>query len=304
MEDVRVEVLFTHAQRIVIADLCPQSASLANLSGSLCDQQTEKIERLKLDTKRPLKIEFTVFEMQSLLWRAGEAVPITSSGTKRNSLRCIIAALRQSIRDAHGIGAIPAAKRLYQFKIRLLDIEPTIWRRIQIQDCTIDKLHEHIQTAMGWTNSHLHQFEIRGIVHGDPELVCDNPECFVGTNSLETQVSDIVPESGDRFRFSYEYDFGDGWQHDVLFEGCLAVEPGIRYPLCLEGERACPPEDVGGVPGYEDFLEVIADPSHLEHQEWMRWAGGDFDPLRFDPNAATKEMQQGLPDWRKLELSY
>lgn len=304
MNDVCVEVLLTHAQRIVIADLCPQWASFANLSSSLCDRQKEMIERLKLDAKRPLKIEFTVSEMQSILWRAGDAVPITSSGTKRNSLRCIITALRQAIRDAHGIGAIPASQRLYQFQITLLDIEPTIWRRIQIKDCTIDKLHEHIQTAMGWTNSHLHQFEIQGIVHGDPELVCDNPDSFVGDNSLETRVSDIVPESGARFCFSYEYDFGDRWRHDVLFEGCLAAEPGVRYPLCLEGERACPPEDVGGIYGYEDFLKVIADPSHPEYKEWMTWAGGDFDPARFDPSAATNEMQQGLPDWRKLEPSY
>jgi hypothetical protein len=185
---------------------------------------------------------------------------------------------------------------------QLLDFEPLIWRRIQIKDCSVDKLHECIQTAMGWTNSHLHRFEILGIVHGDPELLCGNPDCFAGTNSLEAMVSEIVPQSGVRFSFSYEYDFGDRWQHEVLFEGCLAADQGVRYPLCLEGERACPPEDVGGVSGYEEFLEAIADPSHAEHEEWMIWAGGDFDPTRFDPKAASQAMQRGLPDWRQLEL--
>ena len=136
---------------------------------------------------------------------------------KRNSLRCIIAAFRQAIQDAHGIAAIPPSKRLYQFKITLLNVDPVIWRRIQIKDCSVDKLHACIQTAMGWTNSHLHQFELQGIVCGDPELLCEDGDCFVGTNSLKTMVSDIVPQSGARFRFSYEYDFGDRWEHEVNF---------------------------------------------------------------------------------------
>ena len=284
MKDGEFGVSLTRPQRVAIAELLPQM-----------------VDRLKLDAKHQVKIEFTVSLMKAILWSAGEAVPIATSGTKRNSLRCIIAAFRQGIQDAHGIAAIPASKRLYQFKIALLNIGPAIWRRIQLKDCSIDKLHECIQTAMGWTNSHLHRFEIQGIVCGDPELLCDDPECFVGTNSLETMVSDIVPPSGARFQFSYEYDFGDRWRHEVVFEGCLPTAQGVRYPLCLEGERACPPEDVGGVDGYEEFLEVLADPSHREHKEWMTWAGGDFDPTRFDPKAATKEMQRGLPDWRQLE---
>ena len=285
MKDVGLGVSLTQPQRVAIDELFPKM-----------------VDRLKLDANRQVKIAFTVSEMKAILWCAGEAVPITASGTKRNSLRCIIAAFRQAIQDAHGIAAIPPSKRLYQFKVTLLEIEPLIWRRIQIKDCSVDKLHECIQTAMGWTNSHLHRFEILGIVHGDPELLCGNPDCFVGTNSLETMVSEIVPQSGVRFHFSYEYDFGDRWQHEVLFEGCLSANQGVRYPLCLEGERACPPEDVGGVSGYEGFLEVIADPSHAEHEEWIKWVGGDYDPTRFDPKAASKAMQRGLPDWRQLEL--
>jgi hypothetical protein len=114
-------------------------------------------------------------------------------------------------------------------------------------------------------------------------------------------VSQIVPQSGARFHFSYEYDFGDRWRHEVLFEGCLASDRGIRYPVCVEGERCCPPEDVGGVSGYEEFLGAVADPSHPEHDEWLTWVGGNFDPTRFDPKAATRDMQRGLPDWRQLQ---
>ena len=136
MKDVSVDVLLTRAQRVAIADLFPQMR-----------------ERLKLDLNRQTKIAFTVPQMKAIWWCAGEAVPTTTSGMKRNSLRCIITAFRQAIEDAHGIGAIPASKRLYQFKVTLRHIAPAIWRRIQVKDCSVDKLHECIQTAMGWTNS-------------------------------------------------------------------------------------------------------------------------------------------------------
>jgi hypothetical protein len=189
---------------------------------------------------------------------------------------------------------------LYQFKITLLDSAPMIWRRIQVQDCTLDKLHEHIQTAMGWTNSHLHQFEIDGERYGDPELLNDGFEDFECIDSTKTMVSDIVTKTGKRFSFKYEYDFGDGWEHEVLFEGCPPVEKGMKYPICLEGERACPPEDVGGVWGYQDFLTAIADPDHEEHKNFLEWCGGSFSPDEFDPKKATREMKKSLPDWRRM----
>ena len=119
-------------------------------------------------------------------------------------------------------------------------------------------------------------------------------------DSTTTMFSEILPATGKRFRFEYEYDFGDGWQHEVLFEGRLEAEPGKQYPLCLEGARACPPEDVGGVWGYADFLEAIADPEHEEHDGLLEWAGGRFDPEEFNPAIATRRMKQGLPDWRSM----
>jgi hypothetical protein len=83
-----------------------------------------------------------------------------------------------------------------------------------------------------------------------------------------------------------------------MFEGCLRAERGKRYPVCVEGARACPPEDVGGVWGYQEFLEAITDPEHEDHDGLLEWAGGSFDPEAFDPAAATREMRRGLPDWR------
>jgi len=136
---------------------------------------------------------------------------------------------------------------VYQIRITLLETGPPIWRRIQVGDCNLDKLHEHIQTAMGWTNSHMHHFRIDGRLYGDPRLLAETFGELNYADSTRTRLGDILPEGGGRARFEYEYDFGDGWLHEVLFEGRLRTEPGKRYPLCLEGERACPPEDVGGV---------------------------------------------------------
>ena len=188
---------------------------------------------------------------------------------------------------------------IFQFKITLLGAEPPIWRRIQVENCTLDKLHEHIQTAMGWTNSHLHQFEIGGQPYGDPMLIDENFMEMDYQDSTTTMLSRIVAERRKRFRFLYEYDFGDSWEHEVLFEGCPPADPKVKYPICLEGERACPPEDVGGVWGYADFLEAIGDKNHEQHEEMLEWAGGRFNPNKFDALTATKAMKKGLPDWRR-----
>ncbi len=96
----------------------------------------------------------------------------------------------------------------------------------------------------------------------------------------------------------YEYDFGDSWEHEVLFEGILLAESKVKYPLCLDGARACPPEDCGGVWGYADFVAAIQNPDNEQHEEMLEWVGGRFDPERFDPAKATKQMRRGIFDWR------
>jgi hypothetical protein len=192
----------------------------------------------------------------------------------------------------------PVPSTVYQFKITLLDSRPPIWRRIQVEDCTLDKLHEHIQTAIGWTNSHLHRFEIFEKRYADPELFDDDFDGFKCIDSTKIKMSDITPNAGKRFSFTYEYDMGDGWEHEILFEGSPKKEPGKKYPLCIEGARACPPEDVGGIGGFYEFLEALADPKHPQHADFIEWSG-DFDPKEFDAEVATTAMKKGLPDWRK-----
>jgi Plasmid pRiA4b ORF-3-like protein len=273
-------VRLTQAQRKVVAEVAPE---LAN--------------RLILDERNQRTILFTLVELKAIKAKAGAAVGMADSGMVRNSLRHVTDLTAQALEHFQGIGAIPVAERLYQFKITLRKIAPPIWRRIQVKNCTLDKLHEHIQTSMGWTNSHLHDFKIEGKNYGDPLLLDENFEEFDYADSTTTKLSDIFPKTGLRFRFEYKYDFGDGWQHEVVFEGCLRAERGGRYPVCLEGAMACPPEDVGGVPGYEEYLEAMADPEHEGHEELLGWRGS-FEPEAFDTVKATKKMWRGLPDWR------
>jgi hypothetical protein len=277
----RFPVKLTQAQRKVVADIAPELA-----------------DRLKLDEKPQRTIPFTLDELKAIQEKAGKAIRHASTGMARNSLRQVTDLTAQVLDRSRGLGAIPAAERLYQFKITLLDTRPPIWRRIQVKDCTLDKLHEHIQTSMGWTNSHLHHFKIGEQLYGDPMLMQENFEEMEYEDSTSTKMSDILPKSGKRFRLEYEYDFGDGWRHEVLFEGCVQAERGKRYPVCIEGARACPPEDVGGTWGYQEFLEAITDPEHEEHDGLLEWAGGSFDPEAFDPEATTRTMYRGLPDWR------
>lgn len=179
---------------------------------------------------------------------------------------------------------------LYQFKITLLDIKPAIWRRIQVRDCTLVDLHEYIQMAFGWENYHLHQFEIDGERYSQPTPDGDDFDLDFKDES-DVLLSKLIPKSGRKSRWIYEYDFGDDWRHEVLFEGYPPAESKVKYPLCVEGARACPPEDVGGPWGYAEYLEAMADPQHERHEEFMEWCG-PFDPEAFDANKATREMRK------------
>lgn len=185
---------------------------------------------------------------------------------------------------------------IYCFKIVLQGSKPTIWRRIETKDVTLEKLHELIQTAMGWTNSHLHQFEIAGSRYIDPRFMLDNLDDFGAIEYSSMWVSDLIAKHGAKLRIGYEYDFGDGWQHEVVLEKVAESDEGVRYPRCIDGARACPPEDVGGVYGFADFVEAIANPSHSEHDDYLEWHG-PFDPTTFDAATATRRMRKGLPTW-------
>jgi hypothetical protein len=249
---------------------------------------------------------FTVAEVAGMVMAAAESF-VDAEPEQQLALLVVARKLMDCLQANIATPAVPAkakkasaAETVYQFKITLIDSHPPIWRRIQVQDCTLDKLHEHIQTAMGWTNSHLHHFRVGEQLYGDPDLMQENFEDMDYKDSTTTKISDILPKTGRRFRFQYEYDFGDSWYHEVLFEGVVRADPKAKYPLCLEGKRACPPEDCGGIWGYPDFVEAIQNPDHERHEELLEWVGGSFDPEAFDSAMATKAMRKGLPDWRSM----
>ena len=185
---------------------------------------------------------------------------------------------------------------VYRFRISLQDSNPAIWRRIETQDVTLEKLHELIQTTMGWKNSHLHQFEIAGTRYADPRFMIDDFDDFGAVNYCGMRISALVSEHGTRLQMRYEYDFGDCWQHEVVLEEVIESEPGIRYPRCIAGERACPPEDVGGVYAFAEYVGAITNPNHSEHEDFLEW-NGPFDPADFDATTATRRMRKGLPAW-------
>ena len=178
-----------------------------------------------------------------------------------------------------------AAKRaprgdIYQIKVTLKGSKPPIWRRIQVPgDIRLDKLHRVLQVVMGWDDYHLHQFIVGGEYYGEPH---PDYEMWGPEMRDETRVSlrQIAPQ--EKSRFVYEYDFGDGWEHKITLEKILPFDPKAILPNCVAGEGACPPEDVGGIWGYHEFLEALGDPKHPEHEEYMDWVDGEFDPQLCD----------------------
>lgn len=183
--------------------------------------------------------------------------------------------------------------QIYQIKVTLNGTRPPVWRRIQVlANTTLLKLHDILQIVMGWQDYHLHLFTIEGITYGDP---ADDEFGDMGTlDEASFKLNQVIDREGQRL--GYEYDFGDGWQHTLLVEKILPSQEGVRYPICLKGSRACPPEDVGGVWGYQHMLEAIRNPGHEEHEEYLTWIGGDFDPAAFDlaeVNAQLRSMGRG-----------
>ena len=196
---------------------------------------------------------------------------------------------------------------VYQLKVTLRRIRPPIWRRVLVPgNVTLGRLHRIIQNVMGWWNYHLYAFTIDGRQFSEGEYDLG----FLQAAGRRLFELDIRP--GDRF--GYLYDFGDDWQHEVLLERVLHPNLDEQYPLCTAGARACPREDCGGVEGYAEMLRVLADPTDEEHESMLQWAGGRYDPERFDleianmrlrraPLREAKSARDRALAWRALSLA-
>jgi hypothetical protein len=182
-----------------------------------------------------------------------------------------------------------------QLEIMLRHLQPRIWRSFYVPgDIRLDRLHAVIQAVMGWSDSHLHSFRV-----GNREYLPPDPEGPGGLESLgditghdegRHTLADLIASEGDSFE--YTYDFGDNWEHDVLVVKIDSALKRLPRARCFHGERACPPEDCGSVPGYEEILEVLADPKHPQHAQWDDWLPPEFDPARFDADAVNRLLHR------------
>lgn len=181
--------------------------------------------------------------------------------------------------------------QLYTLHIQLepLHLDPPIWRLLQVTgDCSLRKLHHFIQAAFGWTSRHLHEFSdgVHRYLPPDPEF----PE--LSADSFDDRKVKLRRVLKDPRPLRYLYDFGDGWQHVIAVQGSAPCDFSGTWCDVLDGARACPPEDVGGAAGYQDFLRLIRQPEHEEGRNALQWAGGSFDPELFDRRAAAAAVQR------------
>ncbi len=176
----------------------------------------------------------------------------------------------------------PRATQMLFLHVELDDVEPKVWREVAVPETvTLPKLHMILQYAMGWCGGHLHEFQFMDESYGMPD-----PD-WGGTVRSERRVT-LKRALGRTKHFTYLYDFGDGWSHSIRVRRAAPRDPALTQVICLGGENACPPEDVGGPWGYAEFLEIIADPAHEEHDAMLAWCGGSFDAKRFDTAAVDR----------------
>jgi hypothetical protein len=183
----------------------------------------------------------------------------------------------------------PAPPAVYQLKITVRHLVPKVWRRVQVpNDLTLGQLHDVIQIAMGWDNFHLHQFCIHKTNFGMTHDPMGGPlEMYDSLDENDYRLCDLGLRT--RSKFTYEYDFGDGWEHQIVIEKTLPPAPEVTL-TCLAGARACPMEDSGGVWGYQQKLAILADPKHPEYEEICEWMGKDFDPEAFNLEAVNRRL--------------
>lgn len=183
-----------------------------------------------------------------------------------------------------------SASRIFHLRVELLHVEPLVWRRLWVPETVkLKKLDRIIQESMGWTNSHLHAFNIEGKRYGSQE----QDDWGMDPNLLDERryaIRDVLGDVG--FECSYVYDFGDDWMHRIVVERIDDATALNNWAMCIAGENACSPEDVGGPPGYDMFRESIADKSHPEFGDYWTWNGGAFDPTAFDMNLANKRIKK------------
>ena len=179
--------------------------------------------------------------------------------------------------------------------ITLDNVKPTVQRRVQVPlTIRLDRLHLVLQAALGWTNSHLYEIRARDVGWGVPDLdFGDGP-----ADARKVRLIDVLEDLGVK-TLKYLYDFGDGWEHTIKIERIADAVPGLAYPILIDATGRCPPEDVGGPPGYDEFLEALADPAHERHTEMKDWVGEAFGPSAADIEALSNDVAELAKKWTR-----
>ena len=189
-------------------------------------------------------------------------------------------------------------QEIYQLKATLLDTKPPIWRRLLVPaGLTLEVLHDVLQLAMGWTDSHLHEFRIGKKRFGKPDPDDELMDLPPVGDERTAHLFKVLGKA--RAKAVYTYDFGDNWEHAIVVEKVLPPEPGVAYPICVGGKLRCPPEDCGSISGYYNLLKVIRDPTHEEHEDMMDWLGGEYDPDAFSVDDVNQRLAPLQRWWAK-----
>jgi hypothetical protein len=274
-ESDELEVALTDAQRQAAAELMLQLSSV-----------------FKPTTKGKKRIQLPESDWEELTDLA-TAQLMREPGRGVTRLRNLITAVGDALSEADTTDrplADTGSETIYRMRIDLRGITPPIWRRVEVSDCSLAELHVVVQAAMGWTDCHLHEFEIDLDRYSVPSPFGGDED--MGTiDARDVWLSEVIRGKGAKLR--YMYDFGDGWDHSIKVEAVEAGDPSQVYPRCVKGNRNCPPEDCGGVCGYQELLEILSDPKHPEHEERIEWIG-EFDSESFDAAESTGYMQSWL----------
>jgi hypothetical protein len=183
---------------------------------------------------------------------------------------------------------INPAQDIYGIKVTLLGTKPPIWRRLLVPaSMTLAKLNDVLQAAMGWHDCHMHEFRAgeRHFGRPDPEDISMGMQV---ENERNIRLGSVLRRAGAKL--IYTYDFGDNWEHAIVLEKLLPLLPDMTSPICIDGSLACPPDDCGGIPGFYELLDALADPNHEQHQEMRDWVGGDFDPQAFSVEEVNRKL--------------
>jgi Plasmid pRiA4b ORF-3-like protein len=180
-------------------------------------------------------------------------------------------------------------QEIYQLKVTLRNTKPPIWRRLLVPaGLTLEVLHDVLQTAMGWYDCHLHEFRIGQKWFGKPDPEDDLMGLPAVVNECTAHLFAVLGKAGAKA--IYTYDFGDCWEHAIVVEKVLPLDPAVAYPICVGGKLQCPPEDCGGVPGYYNLLDAIRNPAHKEHEDMLDWVGGNHDPEAFSVDDVNRRL--------------